>query len=66
MTNQETLTQVEHGYRMARPRDCPDPIYEILLKTWAHEPEDRPTFEYLQNFFEDYNVSAEAQYQEQW
>ncbi len=65
MTNQETLSQVERGYRMHKPKNCPQPIYDMMLKTWAQDSDDRPTFEYLQNFFEDYSISTEEQYVEQ-
>ncbi len=65
MTNQETLSKVDHGYRMSIPNNCPLPIYEVMLMTWAREEEKRPTFDYLQHFFEDYSQTTEGQYVEQ-
>ena len=64
MTNQEALSNLERGYRMARPAMCPDTMYDVMLKCWAAMPDERPTFEFLHNFFEDFFVSAESQYEE--
>ncbi|XP_053704748.1 proto-oncogene tyrosine-protein kinase Src isoform X1 [Synchiropus splendidus] len=63
MVNREVLDQVERGYRMPCPADCPDSMHEMMLNCWRKEPEERPTFEYLQAFLEDYFTSTEPQYQ---
>ncbi|XP_061591165.1 proto-oncogene tyrosine-protein kinase Src isoform X2 [Cololabis saira] len=63
MVNREVLDQVERGYRMPCPVDCPDSLHELMLTCWRKEPEERPTFEYLQGFLEDYFTSTEPQYQ---
>ena len=34
MTNAEVLLQVEKGYRMPQPKDCPDRLYNIMLNCW--------------------------------
>lgn len=45
---------------LAKPHACPDGFYElIMLKSWANDPKDRPTFEYLVN-----NVMPQLQPQE--
>ncbi|XP_035284988.1 tyrosine-protein kinase Fyn-like isoform X3 [Anguilla anguilla] len=62
MNKQEVLEQVERGYRMPCPQDCPSSLHELMLKCWKKEPEERPTFEYLQAFLEDY-LTTEPQYQ---
>uniref|UniRef100_A0A3Q0KT01 Tyrosine-protein kinase n=1 Tax=Schistosoma mansoni TaxID=6183 RepID=A0A3Q0KT01_SCHMA len=62
MNNTETLQQVENGYRMPCPINCPNSIYEIMLNTWDAKPECRPTFAFLCNYFEDYFTSAELSY----
>ncbi|CAH8863879.1 unnamed protein product [Trichobilharzia szidati] len=62
MNNTETLQQVENGYRMPCPVNCPSAIYEIMLNTWDAKPERRPTFAFLCNYFEDYFASAELSY----
>uniref|UniRef100_A0A2I3G4G7 Tyrosine-protein kinase n=1 Tax=Nomascus leucogenys TaxID=61853 RepID=A0A2I3G4G7_NOMLE len=51
------VEQVEQGYHM------PSSLYEAMEQTWRLDPEERPTFEYLQSFLEDYFTSAEPQYQ---
>ncbi|XP_041860327.1 proto-oncogene tyrosine-protein kinase Src isoform X2 [Melanotaenia boesemani] len=63
MVNREVLDQVERGYRMPCPAECPESLHELMLTCWRKEPEERPTFEYLQGFLEDYFTSTEPQYQ---
>lgn len=63
MVNREVLDQVERGYRMPCPAECPESMHELMLTCWRKEPEERPTFEYLQSFLEDYFTSTEPQYQ---
>lgn len=63
MVNREVLDQVERGYRMPCPAECPASMHELMLNCWRKEPEERPTFEYLQGFLEDYFTSTEPQYQ---
>ncbi|MCJ8744690.1 hypothetical protein PDJAM_G00121380 [Pangasius djambal] len=63
MVNREVLDQVERGYRMPCPAECPASMHELMLSCWRKESEERPTFEYLQGFLEDYFTSTEPQYQ---
>ncbi|XP_011475904.1 proto-oncogene tyrosine-protein kinase Src isoform X3 [Oryzias latipes] len=63
MVNREVLDQVDRGYRMPCPADCPESLHELMLTCWRKEAEERPTFEYLQSFLEDYFTSTEPQYQ---
>ncbi|XP_048097615.1 proto-oncogene tyrosine-protein kinase Src isoform X2 [Alosa alosa] len=63
MVNREVLDQVERGYRMPCPAECPESLHDLMLQCWRKEPEERPTFEYLQGFLEDYFTSTESQYQ---
>uniref|UniRef100_A0A671UVQ9 Tyrosine-protein kinase n=1 Tax=Sparus aurata TaxID=8175 RepID=A0A671UVQ9_SPAAU len=63
MNNREVLEQVERGYRMACPQDCPSSMHELMLQCWKKDAEERPTFEYLQAFLEDYFTATEPQYQ---
>ena len=64
MTNREVIEQVPCGYRMKRPPKCSDHMYEIILKCWDKREEQRPTFEYMFNFFDDYFISTEPSYKE--
>lgn len=63
MNNREVLEQVERGYRMPGPHGCPSSLHELMLQCWRREPDERPTFEYLQSFLEDYFTATEPQYQ---
>ncbi|XP_061781367.1 proto-oncogene tyrosine-protein kinase Src isoform X1 [Nerophis lumbriciformis] len=63
MVNREVLDQVERGYRMPCPAECPPSLHELMQTCWKREAEERPTFEYLHCFLEDYFTSTEPQYQ---
>ncbi|XP_014815258.1 PREDICTED: tyrosine-protein kinase Fgr [Calidris pugnax] len=63
MNNREVLEQVERGYRMQCPGNCPPSLHDVMVQCWKREPEERPTFEYLQSFLEDYFTATEPQYQ---
>ncbi|XP_059355122.1 tyrosine-protein kinase fynb isoform X3 [Carassius carassius] len=63
MNNREVLEQVERGYRMPIPQDCPSSLHELMVQCWKKDAEERPTFEYLQAFLEDYFTATEPQYQ---
>ncbi|CAD5206436.1 unnamed protein product [Bursaphelenchus okinawaensis] len=54
MHNREVIEQVEQGYRMPCPKNCPPEVYEHMLKCWHQLPEKRPTFSYLYNYFDDF------------
>ncbi|CAF88761.1 unnamed protein product, partial [Tetraodon nigroviridis] len=47
MSVQEAYQQVTAGYRMPAPAKCPHFLYQIMLKCWAAEPDDRPDFRTL-------------------
>ncbi|XP_029900890.1 tyrosine-protein kinase Lck [Myripristis murdjan] len=65
MSNPEVIQNLERGYRMPKPENCPDGLYGIMNHCWREGPDDRPTFEYLKNVLEDFITSTETQYQEQ-
>ncbi|XP_029798540.1 tyrosine-protein kinase Fer [Suricata suricatta] len=48
MTNQQAREQVERGYRMSAPQNCPEDIFKIMMKCWDYKPENRPKFIDLQ------------------
>lgn len=62
MDNQETLEDVSMGYRMDRPVNCDEATYEKMCECWNEEAENRPSFESLYQYFEDYSVSTEPLY----
>lgn len=65
MTNQEVLSQVERGFRMPKPANCTEALYEVMRTCWHEGPEKRPTFEHLWHTLEDFPTATEHQYEEQ-
>ncbi|CAF1179921.1 unnamed protein product [Rotaria sordida] len=65
MANREVLDQIQRGYRMPRHENCPEKIYDYMLRCWDSSPDNRPTFEHLHLFFDDYTTSAGPQYHSQ-
>ncbi|XP_030839439.1 tyrosine-protein kinase STK [Strongylocentrotus purpuratus] len=53
-------TNVANGYRMPKMDHCPDSLYEIMLKCWHKDPQQRPTFKCLHDYF----VSTKPNYKE--
>jgi len=69
MTNREVLERLESNYRMPKPKtqpECPDSLYELMLQCWNRDEHNRPTFEYIQSFLEDYFTSTEPQYHDMY
>uniref|UniRef100_A0A8C9YTN3 Tyrosine-protein kinase n=1 Tax=Sander lucioperca TaxID=283035 RepID=A0A8C9YTN3_SANLU len=46
-SNQEVYQQVTDGYRMPAPAKCSSSLYQLMLKCWSLEPDDRPDFKTL-------------------
>ncbi|KFQ57656.1 Proto-oncogene tyrosine-protein kinase LCK, partial [Pelecanus crispus] len=44
MTNPEVIQNLERGYRMPQPDNCPQELYELMMQCWKERPEERPTF----------------------
>uniref|UniRef100_A0A8C3CHZ2 Tyrosine-protein kinase n=1 Tax=Cairina moschata TaxID=8855 RepID=A0A8C3CHZ2_CAIMO len=65
MSSVEVIRALERGYRMPRTENCPEELYDIMLRCWKTRPEDRPTFEYTQSILEDFFTATEGQYQQQ-
>ncbi|CAL1532203.1 unnamed protein product [Lymnaea stagnalis] len=64
MDNRTVLEQVERGYRMDKPTDTPEGVYSKMRECWHERPEQRPTFEHLFVYFDDYFISVEPNYRE--
>ncbi|XP_019632531.1 PREDICTED: tyrosine-protein kinase receptor Tie-1-like [Branchiostoma belcheri] len=51
------LRRLREGYRMPKPRNCDENLYQMMLQCWQRRPEDRPTFsdlvEQLKGMMED-------------
>ncbi|NXT84559.1 HCK kinase, partial [Zapornia atra] len=65
MSSMEVIRALEQGYRMPRTENCPEELYDIMMRCWKTKPEDRPTFEYTQSILEDFFTATESQYQQQ-
>jgi len=61
MQNREVLDRVENGYRMKNTWDTPNDIYQIMVNCWDKKPKQRPSFDYLSQFFNDYVVQEGGQ-----
>lgn len=62
MSNKQVIDEVERGYRMPRPAEIEEPVYEKMLHCWDKDPEKRPCFSFLHSFFDDYQVSSQPSY----
>ena len=58
MTNEEVMQKLEQRYRMPQPKESSYAYYNIMLKCWREEPENRPTFEALQWELEEFLEST--------
>ncbi|XP_062406696.1 tyrosine-protein kinase Blk [Sardina pilchardus] len=65
MTNPEVIRNLDKSYRMPCPEGCPEELYEVMQKCWTERPEDRPTFEHLQDLLSDFFIATEGQYEMQ-
>lgn len=42
---QEVFNFIDRGGRLPQPRECPLPLYQLMLRMWAGNPNKRPHFE---------------------
>ncbi|XP_034436056.1 tyrosine-protein kinase Blk [Hippoglossus hippoglossus] len=63
MTNPEVIRSLDSSYRMPRPEGCPEELYNMMMTCWKQAPEERPTFEFLQNMLNDFFIATEGQYE---
>uniref|UniRef100_A0A673N2Z5 Tyrosine-protein kinase n=1 Tax=Sinocyclocheilus rhinocerous TaxID=307959 RepID=A0A673N2Z5_9TELE len=63
MTNPEVIHNLDSYYRMPCPDGCPEELFDIMLKCWKERPEDRPTFDHLQDILNDFFIATEGQYE---
>lgn len=47
MTNSQVMEQLQRGYRMPKPVECPYQLYAIMLDCWKEDARSRPTFQLL-------------------
>lgn len=44
LSNDEVVKRVTAGHTLSRPANCPDLLFDIMLKCWKKNPNERPTF----------------------
>ena len=44
--------QIEVGYRMPAPTDCPTEVYGVMQQCWQYDPEERPDFATILNMLQ--------------
>ncbi|XP_038053520.1 angiopoietin-1 receptor-like [Patiria miniata] len=47
ITTKDLMSRLEIGYRMAKPSNCDDEIYNLMLMCWQVDPAKRPSFNQL-------------------
>ncbi|XP_038072972.1 tyrosine-protein kinase Fyn-like [Patiria miniata] len=47
LTDEAVLEMVTHGYRMLKMQECPDSLYNLMLKCWDKDASARLTFKFL-------------------
>ena len=52
LSNAETVKQIESGYRLPCPENCPKEVYDIMMSCWNSNPASRPSFEKLGDIFD--------------
>ncbi|XP_050736023.1 tyrosine-protein kinase SRK3-like [Eriocheir sinensis] len=61
-TNQQVFEAITAGYRMPHPPECPLQLYELILQCWHSEPLRRPTFYFLHDYLQNFDVQSENSY----
>ncbi|KAK4292857.1 hypothetical protein Pmani_034406 [Petrolisthes manimaculis] len=64
MTNREVADLVPSGFQMGKPTNhvCPDQLYEVMCMCWQVDATLRPTFVYLQDLLENFDIATESSY----
>ncbi|XP_014061707.2 tyrosine-protein kinase Blk [Salmo salar] len=65
MTNPDVIRNLDRCYRMPCPEGCPGELYDLMMTCWKERPEERPTFEHLQDTLNDFFIATEGQYEMQ-
>ncbi|GMT28877.1 hypothetical protein PFISCL1PPCAC_20174 [Pristionchus fissidentatus] len=63
VSNREIMDLVPKGFRMNRIPEIPEPVYyDVMMKCFEANPNERPTFAYFFSYFEDYFVTSQPSY----
>ncbi|KAG1970986.1 tyrosine-protein kinase SYK isoform X2 [Pimephales promelas] len=44
MKGNEVIQMIENGQRMSAPLDCPEEMYNLMMKCWTYKSDERPGF----------------------
>ncbi|KAG9463797.1 hypothetical protein GDO78_021057 [Eleutherodactylus coqui] len=54
LNGRQILNKIDReGERLERPDDCPQGVYSIMMKCWAHKPDHRPNFSSLMTLIQE-------------
>ncbi|XP_050715966.1 proto-oncogene tyrosine-protein kinase receptor Ret-like isoform X2 [Eriocheir sinensis] len=63
VTPERLFSLLKAGYRMERPDNCSQELYDVMLQCWAEDPARRPCFQDLTDIFESM-IQADVEYLE--
>ncbi|XP_045594618.2 proto-oncogene tyrosine-protein kinase receptor Ret [Procambarus clarkii] len=63
VTPERLFSLLKAGYRMEKPENCSQELYDVMLQCWAEEPARRPCFQELTDIF-DAMIQADVEYLE--
>jgi serine/threonine protein kinase len=49
--NESLLGKLRSGYRMEKPRNCSQELYDLMRECWSEDPQLRPSFQELTQIF---------------
>lgn len=55
MENSLIREYLRSGNRLIRPEICTDELFDIMLRCWSQNPQERPLFSQLVNIFNENN-----------
>ncbi|XP_065657655.1 fibroblast growth factor receptor-like [Hydra vulgaris] len=61
ISNRELIDLLKNGYRMDRPDNCSQFMFDYMLRCWNEDPLQRPTFTELRELFES-KLSRSSRY----
>ncbi|XP_047498673.1 proto-oncogene tyrosine-protein kinase receptor Ret-like [Penaeus chinensis] len=63
ITPERLFSLLKAGYRMEKPENCSQELYDVMLQCWAEDPNRRPTFQELTDIF-DTMIQVDVEYLE--
>ncbi|EFA06030.2 Focal adhesion kinase 1-like Protein [Tribolium castaneum] len=62
--NNEVLTKIENGERLALPPNCPPRLYSLMSQCWSYEPSKRPSFKEIKEILNEILLEERSAVQE--